>query len=140
MKTKTIIKLVMHFFIVERDVTNPADRILFDGAGMGLVNKAFALCFKEARLATTAGSEIEHKKNVGQVPTFMRILITKGRNLLSHFDKNIGSEAGITETSIKPLHIKNHNEAASRRKLNGHLAPEHISGTSEKLPNNWDLI
>ena len=81
---------------------------------MGLVNKAFALCFKEARLATTGGPENKHNKYVGQVPTFMRILITKGRNLLSHFDKNIGSEAGITNTLLKHLLINNHDVAAGK--------------------------
>ena len=52
---------------VEKDVANAADRILVDADIIRLMSNAFAYCFKEARLSTTSGSDIEHNKYVGQV-------------------------------------------------------------------------
>ena len=40
-----------------------------------LVNNGFAFCFKEARLSTTVGSDIERNKFFGQVPTVMKVSI-----------------------------------------------------------------
>ena len=39
-----------------------------------LLNNGFAFCFKEARLSTTIGSDIEHNKFCGQVSTFMKVI------------------------------------------------------------------
>ena len=39
-----------------------------------LVNNGFSFCFKEARLSTTIGSDIEHNKICGQVSTIMRVI------------------------------------------------------------------
>ena len=60
---------------------NPADRIFANGAEIRLVNKAFAFCFKEARLSTTGGLDLEHHKNVGQTSTIMRYLTSKDEDL-----------------------------------------------------------
>ena len=43
--------------------------------------------FKECRLSTTSGSDLEHNKFVGQVSTIMRCLTNKDSDLLSQFDK-----------------------------------------------------
>ena len=51
-----------------------------------LVNNGFAFCFKEARLGTTIGSDIEHNKFCGQVSTIMRAISNKDGDLLSQFD------------------------------------------------------
>ena len=46
-----------------------------------LTNNALAYCFKEARLSTTGGSDLEHNKYVGQVSTIMRLLTSKDSDL-----------------------------------------------------------
>ena len=51
-----------------------------------LVNSGSAFCFKEARLSTTSGSDIEHNKICGQVSTIMRVISNKDGDLLSQFD------------------------------------------------------
>ena len=39
-----------------------------------LVHNAFAFCFKESRLGTTIGSDIEYNKFCGQVSTIMKLI------------------------------------------------------------------
>ena len=51
-----------------------------------LVNNAFAFCFKEARLTTSIGGDIEINKFCGQISTIMRAISIKDGDLLSHFD------------------------------------------------------
>ena len=51
-----------------------------------LMEIAFNYCFKEARLSTTGGSDLEHNQYVGQISTIMRPLTSKNGDLLSHFD------------------------------------------------------
>ena len=51
-----------------------------------LVNNAFAFCFKEARLSTTIGGDIEINKFCGPVSTIMRLISNKDGDLLSQFD------------------------------------------------------
>ena len=43
-----------------------------------LVNNAFAFCFKEARLSTTIGGDIEINKFCGQASTIMKVISNKG--------------------------------------------------------------
>ena len=50
-----------------------------------LVNKAFAFCFKEARLSTSLGSDIEINNFCGLVSTIMRSISNKDGDLLSQF-------------------------------------------------------
>ena len=61
-----------------------------------LLNKAFALCFKEARWSTTLGSDIELNEFCGQVSTIMRVISNKDGDFLSQFDN-------IDETDIPVL-------------------------------------
>ena len=51
-----------------------------------LVNNGFAYCFKEARLTTSIGGDIEINKFCGQVSTIIRAISNKDGDLLSHFD------------------------------------------------------
>ena len=51
-----------------------------------LVNNGFAYCFKEARLTTSIGGDIEINKFCGQVSTIMRAISNKDGDLLSQFD------------------------------------------------------
>ena len=52
---------------------------------IGLVNNGFAFCFKEARLSTTIGSDIEHNKFCGQVSTILKVISNKDDDLLTQF-------------------------------------------------------
>ena len=103
------------------------------------VINAFAYCFKEARLATTGDSRIEHNRDVGQVSTIMRSLTSKDGDLLSHFDKINESEAELNNTSLEYLLVNNHDIAAKKGDINGQLPSEHFFGFCKifrKLPNN----
>ena len=53
-----------------------------------LANNGFAYCFKEARLTTSVGGDIEINKFCGQVSTIMRAISNKDGDLLSQFDNN----------------------------------------------------
>ena len=57
------------------------------------INIAFAFCFKEARLSTTIGSDIEHNKFCQQVSTITKVISNKTSSLLSQIDNN--NENGI---------------------------------------------
>ena len=48
---------------IKKDVAVAANRVHANGDAFNWVNNAFAYCFKEARLSTTGGSDIEHNKN-----------------------------------------------------------------------------
>ena len=71
----------------EQDVTVAANRFLVNGNIVTLVNSAFAYCFKEARLSTTGGSDIEHNEYVGQISTVIVALTSKAVDLISHLEK-----------------------------------------------------
>ena len=90
------------------------------------MKNAFAYCFEEARLTTTGGSDIEHNKYVGQVSTIMRALTSWDGDLKSHFDKINVSQAEMETSSLKQIIINNHDVAANKRKIKGHLPLEHI--------------
>ena len=51
-----------------------------------LVNKAFAFCFKEARLTTSIGGDIEVNKFCGHISALMKAISSKDGDLLSQFD------------------------------------------------------
>ena len=51
---------IQYEMTIEKDVAVAANRFLVNGDAIWLVNIAFAYCFKEARLSTTGGSDIEH--------------------------------------------------------------------------------
>ena len=50
-----------------------------------LVNNGYAFCFKEDRLSTNIGSDIEHYKFCGQLSTIMKVLSNKDDDFLSQF-------------------------------------------------------
>ena len=112
----------------ENDVAAVANRVLVDVNAIRLVKNAFAFCFKEARFSTPGGSDVEHNKYYGQVLTFMRALTSKDGDLLSHFDKNDESGDEIRKISLKHHLINNHDIAANKGKIKGHLPLEHIFG------------
>ena len=62
-----------------------------------LLKNAFAFCFKETRLSTTIGSDIEHNKFCCQVSAIMKVISNKDGDLLSQFDKINENEIPIVE-------------------------------------------
>ena len=113
---------------LEKDVSNAPDCLLVDGDSIRLVNNTFSQWFEEATLSTTGISDIEHKKEVGQVSTIMRALTNKNGILLSYFDKTDEFHAEFGLISLKHLLINNHDIAAKRGKVKGHQTLEHIFG------------
>ena len=94
-----------------------------------LVKIGFAFSFKEARLSTTIGSDIEQTKFCGQVSTIMRVISTKDGDLSSQFDNINENDVPILERlpdippQIKstPHHkmlINNHTDA-NKSKIKG---------------------
>ena len=114
-----------------------------------LVNNGFAYCFKEARLGTTIGSDIEINKFCGQVSTIMRAISSKDGDLLSQFD-NINENdipvleqladlpVQIRDTPHRKMLINNHTDA-NKGKIKGYLYLEDIFGfckTFKKVTKN----
>ena len=111
-----------------------------------LVNTGFAFCFKEARLSTTLGSDIEINKFCGQKSTIMRVISKKDGDLLSQFDNINENDIPILErladlppqirsTPHQETLINNHTDA-NKGNLKRYLYLEDIFGfckTFEKV-------
>ena len=93
-----------------------------------MVNNAFAYIFQEGRISTSAGTEIEHNKNLGNVSTIMRILTQKDGDLSSYFDKINESEGEIGNSTLKKMLINNHTHNVNKGKIRANLPLEHIFG------------
>ena len=91
-----------------------------------MVNEAFVYAFKENRLATTVGSDLERNKYVGQLTAIMRLTTCKDEALLSCLD--IFKENDIDNTSLKQTLINNHDIDANKGYIKGHLSFEHNFG------------
>ena len=63
---------------------------------------------------------------MGQVPTFMRVLMNIDGDLIPYFDKISETEAGIKNTSLTNLLINNHDIHANEAKTKGQLPLEHV--------------
>ena len=106
-----------------------ADGISFANADqIRLVNNRLAHVFQEGRLSTSAGTEIEHNKNLGNVSTIMRLLTQKDGDLSSYFDKIDEREAGNTNSTIKHMLIDSHTIEDNKGKIRANLPLEHIFG------------
>ena len=114
-----------------------------------LVNNAFAFCFKECRLSTTTGSDIEHNKFCGQVSNIMKMISNKDDDLLSQLG-NINEidipllerlkdlPPQIRSTPHQKMLIDNHTNA-NKGKAKGYLYLEDIFGfckTFKKVTKN----
>ena len=105
-----------------------------DNSAIRLVNNAFAFCFKEARLSTTSGGDLEQNKFVGKLSTILRAITSEDGDLLWHFDK-INEKTGtgvvtadnIKSTSLKKMLINNH-QSANKGKIRSQLPLEHLFG------------
>ena len=114
-----------------------------------LVNNGFAFCFKEARLSTTIGSDIEHNKFCGQVSTIMKVVSNKDDDLLSQFGNINENDIPLLErladlppqirsTPHQKMLIDNHLDA-NKGKIKGYLYLEDIFGfckTFKKVTKN----
>ena len=89
-----------------------------------LINNALAYCFKEARLATTGRSDLEHNKYVGQVSTVMRFLTSKDSDLSSFFDKS--GESALNDDCLLKRILINRHIGANKGKYKRKLELEHI--------------
>ena len=93
---------------------------------------AFAFCFKEARLSTTIGGDIEINKLCGQVSTILRVISNNYGDLLSQFD-NINENGipvleqlgnlppQIKSTPHKKMLKNNHTDANKGKKKDIHI-------------------
>ena len=114
-----------------------------------LVNNGFAYCFKEARLTTSVGGDIEVNKFCGQISTIMRVISNEDGDLLSQFD-NINENVipvlnrladpptQIQSTPHQKMLINNHTDA-NKGKIKGYLYLEDIFGfckTFKKVTKN----
>ena len=73
--------LEINITVRKNDTTN-----FHDNDPVRLVNNGFAYCFKEARLTTSIGGDIETNNFCGQLFTIMRAISNKDVDLLSQFD------------------------------------------------------
>ena len=103
-----------------------------------LVNNAFAFCFKEARLSTSIGGDIEINKFCGQVVTIMRVISNRDGDLLSRFDNINENDIPVLErlanlatqiqsTPHQKMLINNHTDA-NKGKIKGYLNLDNVFG------------
>ena len=117
------------------DITvSKADNTNFANADViRVINNALAYTFKEAKLATTGGLDLEHNNYVGQISTIKKPLTSKDGDLSSPFDKI--NENIIAKTSLKQILINNHKMDANKGKIKGYLELEHIIGFCKTFEN-----
>ena len=87
-----------------------------------------AYIFQEGRLSTSAGTEIEHNKNLGNVSTIMRLLTQKDGDLSCYFDKTVETEASINNSTLKHMLFDSHTNDDNKGKISANLPLEHIFG------------
>ena len=114
-----------------------------------LVKNGYASSFREARLGTTIGSDIEINKICGKICTIMRAISNKDGDLLSQFDNINENDIPILEryadlppqsrsTPHQKMLIDNHTDV-NKGKIEGYLYLEDIFGfckTFKRLTKN----
>ena len=115
-----------------------------------LVNNGYAICFKEARLSTIIGGDIEHNKLCGQVSTMMKVISNKDDGLLSQFGNVNENDIPVLERLLKlppqirdtphqKLVIDNHTDA-NKSKIKGYLYLEDIIGFCKTFRNVTKIL
>ena len=113
------------------------------------VNNGFAFAFKEVRLTTSLGSDIEINKFCGQVSTIMGAMSNKDGDLISQFDNINENDIPVLErladlppqilsTSHQKMLINNHTDP-NKGKIKGYLYLDDIFGfckTFKKVTKN----
>ena len=111
-----------------------------------MTNNALAYVFTETELSTTSGSDLEHNKFVGPIPSAIRCLRSKDGDLLSRFDK-INEETGtdaetidnINSTSLKDMLITNQTTAVKKVRIKAELALGHSFGFCKTFKNVTEI-
>ena len=117
------------------------------------MNNGYAFCFKEVRLSSTIGSDIEHNKFCGQVSNIMKVISNKDDDLLPQFgdinENNIPLLGRLTDlppqirsTPHQKMLIDYHTDA-NKGKIKGYLYLEEIFGfckTFKKVTKNLGFI
>ena len=98
-----------------------------------MINNAIAYIFQEGRISTSAGTEIEHNKNLGNVSTIMRLLTQKDGDLSTNFDKTNEAEGDIGNSTLKRMLIDSHTNNDNKGKIKANLRLEYIYLDSVKL-------
>ena len=118
-----------------------------------LVNNGYAFCFKEARLSTSFGSDIEHNKFCAQISTIMKVISNKEDDLFSQFGNINENDIPLLErlTDLPPQTrstprqntlIDNHTDL-NKGKIKGYLYLEDVFGfckTFKKVTRNLGFI
>ena len=110
-----------------------------------LINNGYAFCFKETRLSTTIGSDIEHNKFFGQISTILKVISNKDDDLLSQFgninendvpllERLVDLPVQIGDTSHQKMLNNNHTDA-NKGKIKGYLYLEDIFGFCKTFKN-----
>ena len=100
-----------------------------------MFKNGLAYIFQEGRLSTAAGTEIEHKKNLGNVSTTMRLLTQKVGDLSSYFDKFDETEGGINNSTLKHLLIDSHTNDDNKGTIRANIPLECIFGFCKTFKN-----
>ena len=141
--------LEFNFTVRENDTTNFHN----EDPIRCLVNNAFAFCFKEARLTTSIGGDIEITKFCGQISTIMRVISNKDGDLLSQFDKINDNDipilnrlahlpVQIRDTPHQKMLIDNHTDA-NKGKIKGYSYLEDLFGFCrifKKVTKKWVFL
>ena len=77
-------------------------------------------------MTTTSRSDLEKNKHVGQISTIMRLITSKGEDILSRFDKI--NENNIDNTSLRHTLKNSHAIDGNQRKSIGYSAFEQTFG------------
>ena len=93
-----------------------------------MVNNALDYVFQEGRLSTSAGTEIEHNKSLGNVSTIMRLLTQKDGDLTSYFNRIVERVARIADATLKQMLIDSYTNDDNKGKMRANLPLEHIFG------------
>ena len=106
-----------------------ADKTNFTNADeIRLVNNGLAYILQEGWLSKSAGTEMEHNKNLGNVSAILRLLTQRDGDLSSCFDKIDETEAGINNSTIKQMIIDSHTNEDNKGKIGADLPLEHFFG------------
>ena len=111
-----------------------------------LVNNGFAFCFKEARVGTTIGLDIENIKFCGQIVTIMKSISNKDGDSLSQIDNIKENDipfleqlanlpVQIRDAPHQKMLINNHTDA-NKGKIKGYLHSKDIFGFCKTFKSN----
>ena len=84
-----------------------------------LVNNGYAFYFKEARLSTTIGSDMETNKFCGQISTIMEVISNKDGDLLSQSDIINENDIPIPER-LQDLPVQSRDSPHQNMLMNNH--------------------